>query len=207
MKKTCTRDVKFSFQRDVSLFIVVLCIVTSASFAQDNQNSASVSSGEFGAIDTRIGTVRNATAIFVGGRGGWIINQAVAIGIGGYALVNNVPARIPDTSGNHLLTMAYGGIDVEYNLLTTGSLRITFEELLGAGSISHEEIPYLNHRQYHDPFLVFEPGLSAEFKVTRILSVGAGVSHRVVFLLSSKLASNAELGSPSGFVSLNVGLY
>lgn len=191
----------------MKLLIILLFLVAAVGHAQDSKNSTDGTNGEYGAVVSRIGTVRNSTAVFVGGRGGWIIDRTFAIGIGGYMLVNDVQARVPDTSGNHLFTMAYGGLEFEYSLFTSTSFRITFQELFGAGSISHEESPYLNHRQYHDPFLVFEPGLYAEIEVTKTFRIGAGVSHRAVLFLSSKLASNADLSSPTGFVSLKVGLF
>ena len=161
--------------------------------------------GAYGAVVSRIGLVRNSPAVFVGGRGGWIVGHTLAIGIGGYMLVNDVSARIPDTSGNHVMTMDYGGLDLEYGSQISDSYSLTVQALIGAGSIGHKEIPYLNRRQYHDPFLVFEPSLSIEIGITKIFRIGIGAGYREVAWLKSDLASSADLSGPSGFLSLKFG--
>lgn len=161
----------------------------------------------YGAVVSKVGMVRDTKALFVGGRGGWIIDDAFAIGIEGYMLVNNIDARVPDTSGNHFLTMDYGGIDLEYITPIGGHYYLTFQTLIGGGAIGHQEVPYLDRRQYHDPFIVVEPGVSVEIAATSIFRIGIGASYRQIALLKSNLATQNELSGPSGFLSLKVGFF
>jgi hypothetical protein len=103
------------------------------------------------------------------------------------------------------MTLEYGGLDLEYILPIDGFYFMTLQMLVGAGSISHREIPYLNRKQYHDPFFVFEPGFNIEIGVTKNFRIGIGISCREVAWLKSDLASSADLSGPSGFLSLKFG--
>ena len=189
----------------MKLLITLFFLVAEVSYAQGIKNSTEEMNGEYGAVVSRIGSVRNSTAVFVGGRGGWIVGHTFSIGIGGYMLMNDVSARIADTSGNRLMTLEYGGLDLEYILPIDGFYFMTLQMLVGAGSISHREIPYLNRKQYHDPFFVFEPGFNIEIGVTKNFRIGIGISCREVAWLKSDLASSADLSGPSGFLSLKFG--
>ena len=161
------------------LFILVL-VVSGAGYAQESKHSTDGTTGEYGVVVSSVGSVRNTSAILLGGRGGWIVSPTFAIGIAGYTLMNDVSARLPDTSGNRKMTMSYGGVDLQYTFAINDTWFLTFQELIGAGSISHKESPYLNKKQYHDPFAVFEPSVSIEVGVTKIFRIGIGASYREV---------------------------
>jgi hypothetical protein len=189
----------------LGLFLASILVMSHASFAQSVQNSANGATGEYGAISSIVGSVRNTTAVLVGGRGGWILSPSFSMGIAGYTLVNDISGRQPDTAGNRLMTLSYGGIDLEYTFALSESLYLTFQELIGAGSISHRESPYHNPKQYHDPFAVFEPSVSLEVGVSKIFRIGIGASYREVEWLDSNIATRADLGGPSGFLFLKIG--
>ena len=174
---------------------MLLVLVTIPVLAQD-----AGSGNEFGAVDSKFGTVRSSNAVFIGGRGGWIFGGTYAVGIGGYLLVNDVPARVPDTAGNHRLMASYGGLDLEYVYPLSSSLHLTFQTLIGGGAVGHTEDHYRNPRQHYDPFFVLEPAINAYVTLSKIFSLGLGISYRLVGWLSSTAATNADLSS----LSLNV---
>lgn len=136
-----------------------------------------------------------------------MLDRSFAVGIGGYMLLNNVPSRVVDTLGNPDLTLSYGGLTLGYVLPLGGSYDAIFQALVGAGSISHKEVPYVDRRQYHDPFFVVEPGVTVEASVTRIFRIGIGASYRQVAWLNSGIASQSELSNFSGNLSLKVGFF
>jgi hypothetical protein len=193
---------QYMFSSSLRILAVLLLLETMPAFAQNTE-----SSGEYGTLVSNIGLVRNTKALFIGGRGGWSFDHTFAIGVGGYTLLNDINARIPDTSGNHLMTMSYGGVDLEYISSIGDSYYLTIQALVGTGAIGHKETVYLNPRQYHDPFFVFEPSVSVEIMVTKIFRIGIGASYREVALLESNLASRADLCGASGFLSLKVGFF
>ena len=191
---------RFLFKDSAKIFALLVLLATASAAAQQADTLR-----EFGAVVTKVSTLRNGTALIIGGRGGWIIDRAYAVGIEGYMLMNNIEARIPDTSGNHLLTFSYGGLDLEYSPSLGNSFSWTLQVLVGAGSIGHKEIPYLDRRQYHDPFFVLEPSLTVEMGLMKILRLGFGAGYRGVGGLKSALASGKELSGPSASLSLKIG--
>jgi hypothetical protein len=186
----------------VAVTVIILLVAPVILFGQNTE-----SVGVYGALDARVSTVRNTTAILAGGRGGWIFDRSFGVGIGGYMLTNHVRAGVQDTSGNSWMTLSYGGLDLEYASSYNDAISVTYQALVGAGSISHDEIPYLDRRQYHDPFFVFEPGIGIELAVSRIFSLGLSVNYRFVGFLSSPLATNSELGGPEANLGLKVGIF
>lgn len=186
----------------VKVFAVFLLLGT---FTVRAQNSDAPKM--YGTLVSKVTSIRNTSAVLVGGRGGWIVDQRFAVGIEGYMLLSNVKAQVPDTSGNRFLTADYGGVDLEYSVPLGTRYSLTVQTLIGGGSIGHKETPYLDRRQYHDPFVVLEPGASVEIAVTRIFRIGAGASYRHVAFLKSDLATRQELSGPAGFLSLKVGFF
>lgn len=193
---------KHTLSNSLRILAALLLLNTVPALAQNAE-----SSGEYATVVSNTGMVRNTRALFIGGRGGWTFDHTYAIGIGGYTLLNDIQARIPDTSGNYLMTMSYGGFDLEYSSSIGESYYVTIQTLVGAGSIGHKETVYLNPRQYHDPFFVFEPSVSVEIAVTKIFRIGIGASYREVASLESNIASNSDLSGASGFLSLKVGFF
>ena len=162
---------------------------------------------EFGAVISKVGNVRNSTALFAGGQGGWILDHHLAIGLGGYTLLNDVSARVPDTLGNRNLTFSYGGATFEYTYPSGDSFYAIFQMLLGGGAVGHKESPYIDRRQYQDPCFVVEPNVTLEVAVSKMFRIGVGAGYRQVLLLKSNLATSSDLSSISGSLSLKVGFF
>jgi hypothetical protein len=163
------------------------------------------SGGEYGAVTMKIGTIRNSSAMFVGGRGGWILDQSYGIGIGGYLLVKDLSARVSDTSGNSRLMASYGGLDIEYLVPLDSPFHFSAQALLGGGIVGHVENRYVNPRPHYDPFVVFEPGLNVEIGLTEIFRFTLGASYRFVGWLSSPVATNTDLSGPMFNISVKAG--
>ncbi len=187
-----------SFGLVTALFVLATC----SAFGQNGESNL-----EYGAVVSKIGTLRNASAIFVGGQGGWILDRNYAIGIGGYLLVNNVRARVPDTSGNDRMMASYGGLDLEYLYPFYDSFLITVQTLVGGGAIGHMENTYINPRQHYAPFFVLEPGVNIDFGISTIFRLGVGASYRFVGWLSSAIATNADMSGLMFNVSIKAGFF
>ncbi len=161
----------------------------------------------FGDVTSTVTTLRNSSAVLIGGQGGWMVSRTLALGIEGFTLVNNVESRVPDTLGDRSLTFNYGGVTFGYVLPFAGSYDAVFQALVGGGSISHKETPYRDRRQYHDPFLVIEPRVMVETPISKVFRLGIGASYRRIALLTSSLATQSELSGISATVSLKVGFF
>lgn len=174
-------------------------------FAQDAKSRIGAGeNGEFGTVVVNVGTVGGSSAVLVGGRGGWILDQTFAIGGAGYILTSNVKTRSVDSLGNNLLTMSYGGLHLEYQLLSDGPIHLAFQGLVGAGAAGYHEASYTNPREHFDGFFVVEPSVNAAIDVAEVFRIGAGVSYRSVHWLNSQLASNSDLSGPSVGMTLSI---
>jgi len=129
--------------------------------------SGDIESGGCGGPVVRFSGVNDTFAVFVGGRGGWIINHSFVIGGGGYGLVTDV-----FVSGNKL-NMAYGGLWTEYILSSDQLVHFTFGTLIGMGN-AHFDPEGKDQRVY----FVLEPEANVELNVVRFFRVCAGVSYR-----------------------------
>jgi hypothetical protein len=190
------------FSSPVLPIVLLFLMTTCTAFAQQTE-----SSGEYGVVTVKIGTIRNLDATFAGGRGGWILDHAYGIGIGGYWLVNDLPARAPDTSGNSRMMVSYGGLDIEYSVPLDSTFHITAQGLLGGGAVGHMEKRYVNSRPHYDPFVVFEPGVNVDIGLTGIFRLTVGGSYRFVGRLSSPVATNSDLSGPMVNVSIKAGFF
>ncbi|MBN2323349.1 MAG: hypothetical protein JXQ30_06410 [Spirochaetes bacterium] len=126
-----------------------------------------IESGGCGGPVVKFSGVNDTFAVFVGGRGGWIINHSFVIGGGWYGLVTDV-----FVSGNKL-NMAYGGLWTEYILNSDNLVHFTFGTLIGMGN-AHFDPQGTDQRTY----FLFEPEANVEINVVRFFRVCAGVSYR-----------------------------
>ena len=111
----------------------------------------------------RIGGINNGAAVFVGYRGGWVINRTFSLGGGGYGLISDVYF-----SGNKL-KMGYGGLDLEYKINPDEIVHFTVRSLIGLGGIELMGVG-------QESFFVHEPGVNQELNVTSFFKLNGGVS-------------------------------
>ena len=153
--------------------------------AQETQTllSGDVSHGGFGGPVIRFGSVDGSGAVWVGGRGGWIINfsnrHSISLGGGGYGLATD--HRLPqpfEQDRNELAAIGYGGFEMEYTNQTYRLVHLTASTLIGAGGITVRDTNMEHLEDDAQAFFVFEPGLHAELNVTSFFRMAAGLSYR-----------------------------
>ncbi len=163
--------------------------------------------GTYGVATLKLASVRNSGATFAGGRGGWIVNGAYGIGIGGYWLVNDLAARAPDTSGSSQMMVSYGGLDLEYYFPLDSTFHVSAQALMGGGAVGYTEAHYTNPRPHYDPFIVFEPGVNFEVGFGKTFRFVVGGSYRLVSRLSSRAATNGDLSGLAFGISVKAGFF
>lgn len=124
-------------------------------------------SGWYGGPVLKVGGISNSPAVFLGYRGGWVINRTLSLGGGGYGLVSDLYF-----SGNKL-KMGYGGLELEYKINPDALVHFTIHSLLGFGGLELVGVG-------QESFFTFEPGAGVELNVARFFKVNAGVSYRLV---------------------------
>lgn len=208
---------KKSYLFAASLLIAVffsLAFLNSSVYGQQAQTliDGDVSHGGFGGPVVKIGDVAGSTGVWVGGRGGWIINldrnHSISLGGGGYGLATDhlAPATRPDSDNLYALN-GYGGFEIEYTNNSVKLIHFTMSALIGGGGLRLRERHYEDVNEDVDSYFVFEPGLHAELNVTKFFRIAAGASYRYTSGISRFGYSDSDFSGLQGVITLKFGKF
>ena len=182
------------------VLIVAVLLVAAVPFIADAQEqtliSGEIESGGYGGPVVKLSGVNNELGLFMGGRGGWIINHAFIIGGGGYGLANDLFVS------SKKLGFGYGGPELGYVFLSDSLLHFTLHTLIGFGGVSFEDDP-----ASADEVFVLEPEATVVLNVTRFFRIAAGVSYRFVTGVTASGLSDASLSGLSGLLVFKFGTF
>ncbi len=163
--------------------------------------SSDKSRGLYGAVTIKYGTVENSNTIFIGGRGGWIINHKIAFGFGGYGFYGDKQNLTTNIQYNY--SGGYGGFIVEPIFYSSKVVHFSMPIMLGGGWVGriqkfddHSEIMYSDL-----VFLAVEPGLEVDFNITKKFRIAIGA----YYTIANDIDSSSEL-SDEIMNNLSVGL-
>ncbi|PLX32947.1 MAG: hypothetical protein C0600_01325 [Ignavibacteria bacterium] len=180
--------------------------------------------GGFGALVIKGTQIADEPALLMGMYGGWLIDHQFMIGIGGYGLVNMIPAsrlaeQVYNFDGDRMaIGLGYGGLMLEYIVAPTKLLHLNVQTLIGAGSATYMydwydecDDDFWNDDAWddrHDLFFVLEPAVHAELNLTTWFRIAGGVSYRYITGMN-RLAdlNNNDLSGISGNLSLKFGAF
>ena len=148
--------------------------------------SNDVSHGGFGGPVVKFSEVTEDVGVWVGARGGWIINfndsNALSLGGGGYGLVTDHPVPDPnfgDPGTDYYALIGYGGFELEYTNLSYCLVHLTLSSLVGAGGLTARDQDYNEVDDDSNTFFVFEPGANLEINITSFFRLALGASYRM----------------------------
>lgn len=185
-------------------------IFPSATNAQQAETlfSGNVNHGGFGGPAVKIGHVAGATGVWLGGRGGWIINldpeHAISLGGGGYGLVTD--HRVPGDD-EHFALNGYGGFILEYTNKSYRIAHFTVTSLIGAGGLMIRDRDFEDVHDDMDSYFVFEPGLNAELNITHFFRISAGATYRITSGISRFGFSDSDFTGLNGVITLKFGKF
>lgn len=164
--------------------------------------------GGYGGPEMRFTTVRGEGAVFLGGRGGWVINHSVVLGGAGYGMVTRVaaPDAAQPASGRYDVTFGYGGVFIEGIILPHRLWHLSLASLFGGGGITYRERGNDMTRSSAEVF-VWEPSATLEFNVVRFLRIDLGASWRMVRGVDLAGLSNSDLTGFSGLLAFKFGTF
>jgi hypothetical protein len=138
--------------------------------------------GGWGGPAVQISTVRDRTAVFVGARGGWLIDGRLTLGGGGFGLANGIPAPAAvQTAPQELdLEMGYGGGWVEYTFSPLRLVHVSIGTLVGGGGLSLRFHDGGSLGSGSDAFFVVEPVVVAELNLASFARADLGAAYRWV---------------------------
>ncbi len=197
----------------ILLFAALLAMFAWPAAAQRTETlfDGDVDHGGFGGPVARLTTIGDDFAVFMGGRGGWIINfspsHTLVLGGGGYGLATNYEVEETTTRGRPLyLNVGYGGFEIEYVHRTRKLVHLSATALVGGGVVGRRDSDYESVGG-DDPIFVFEPGLHVMLNVTHFFRIGAGGSYRYVYGAGAGPVSDAALSRPSAVITLKFGSF
>ena len=199
-----------------SILFVLLFFASSQVVAQEQTLiTGKVEHGGFGGPVVNISQVREEMAVFVGGRGGWIINHMFSIGGGGYGMVTEVNA--PEEADKHYgrelnINFGYGGFVSEFIVNSDNLIHYTLSALIGAGGVTYtEDIEGEGQEEKafdkSDAVFVFEPAIHGELNVTEWFRINAGISYRVISGLDLYELNKSDLGGPAIQITFKFGTF
>jgi hypothetical protein len=176
------------------IFLSLILAVT-FTYAQDEYQNDEIqtifskrkSNGAYGAFSVGYSEIGGRDALVSGGRGAFIFDHSLAIGLGGYGFVNNLDYH---SSGNnefeYSLAGGYGGIFIEPIIAGRSPVHLSFPILIGMGGVSLFENYGWDYWDQHHPtssfgtdvFFVVEPAVELEFNLARFFRVAATASYR-----------------------------
>jgi hypothetical protein len=196
--------------------VVLLLLVFAASTAFSQQktliSNENLTLGGYFSPVVKFSSIHDDLGVFVGGRGGLIINRSVAIGFGGYGLASYVEAINRGPLGERYMEMGYGGLDIEYIFDPNELVHFSVSTLIGGGGV------FFNDRSWgsdywddhdHDVngFFIVEPAFNLDINVTSFMKTSIGASYRIVSGLKSDVSTNNDLTGASAMLSFRFGKF
>lgn len=177
------------------LIILILAVSFVKAQEQDSYQSDEVrtifsknqSNGGYGAFTISYSNIGGYDALVTGGRGAFIFDHALALGLGGYGFVNNLNYDYYHNNKSHLsLAGGYGGFLIEPIIAGKSPVHVAFPILIGGGGVTLVDMygwdywgnPYPGNEYAYDAFFVVEPAVELEFNLARFFRMAAAVSYR-----------------------------
>ncbi|MCO5250076.1 MAG: hypothetical protein M9949_01495 [Candidatus Kapabacteria bacterium] len=212
---------KFVFVTLVLFFIV--CMKT---FSNDRQETLfggdSVTWGGFGAPEFKLSEVNGEFALYLGGRGGVIINNSFIIGLAGYGVVTSHELENYHISGyadsSAYLRVGYGGLYLGYTINPHKVVHITTGLIIGGGgalytrAYAHHEDDYESRNKQKftyesSPFMVIEPSIGAELNITKFMRFEVGASYKIISYVELPVTKNSDISGLSGYITFKFGKF
>ena len=185
--------------KKTALFLVLILAISMAK-AQDSsyQNdeirtvfSKNKSNGGYGAFTVSYSNIGGHDGLVTGGRGAFIFDHSLAIGLGGYGFVNNLDYDYHHSGSNvsdRNLSLAggYGGFLLEPIIAGKSPVHVSFPILIGGGGVALVDMydweywgqPQPGYEYDYDAFFFVEPAVELEFNLARFFRLAAAVSYR-----------------------------
>lgn len=214
----------------VLLILLMFFGLSVSLFSQENNDemktlfgNGKVKFGGYGAVETKFSPLNDQFGLFVGGRGGVIINHSFILGLGGYGLTTSHKVdgyKIKDpyyTDSTAYLRMGYGGLHLGYIIEPNEVLHITTGALVGGGWAGYTRS--MSNKNHNDGwgdnnwayestgFFIVEPSVGAEINITSFFRLELNASYRFVSLVDLPNTKNADISGFSGNLAFKFGKF
>ena len=177
--------------KKVNVFLAILIIASVfVCCKKDDPNpeaydNANISNGGYIGLNTRYNKISEINALQIGARAGWIAGHFLAVGIEGYAFINDYKYDLR-LDGDYNLSGGYGGFFIEPIILPKFPVHISIPVHFGIGQIGYGNNTFNENfsEDWHqklesiDNFLLIEPGVELEVNLTSFCRLGFGVYYK-----------------------------
>jgi hypothetical protein len=203
---------KKEFKMRKILALMIALMITSSAFAQmETVFSGRLENGGYGGAIVKIGDLDGETAVWVGGKGGWIINHSFVIGGGGYGLVTENKEFYYITYGEHRkLVVGYGGLILEYINNPFKIVHISGGVLIGGGGAGYAyRYDYYDdwNSNNTDAFFAMEPNLGLELNIATYVRAELGISYLYTSGIELPDTDDEDVSGPTGYLALKFGAF
>lgn len=172
--------------------------------------SGGASHGTYGGPSLKLSSVDGDMAMFLGARGGWVIDRTLVLGLAGYLSANDIAARQRFDGESAVVNFDYWGAFGEYIVATNDVVHVTLDLFGGAGRALYEPksgtdpdvIP-----DEHTSVFVGEASLNGELNITRHLRLTLGGGYRYVDGPSLQQLSARDLSGFTATATFKVGSF
>jgi hypothetical protein len=166
------------------------------------------SHGNYGGPSLKLSSIDGDTAMFVGARGGWVIDHTLVLGLAGYLSINDIQARQRFGNARAIVNFDYWGAFGEYIVATNDVLHVTLDIFGGAGRASYRAEPGTDRSAIpdeHTSVFVGEASINTELNMTKHLRLTLGGGYRYVDGPSLQELSARDLSGFAATATIKVG--
>ncbi len=211
--------------KKIILIGLLIWMATTNATAQDDEINTlfgdSIKYGFYMGPVLKVSPVNDVFGVWIGGKGGIMIDHKLMIGGAGYGLTtySRFDKTYPDYTNNDSLqtfniATGYGGMLFEYTVMSYKAIHLSIPVLIGGGGAAvnyrydydHNNLNGVVHgfnRTYeHSSYFIVEPGVDIEFNILKHFRIDLGASYRLATGSNLNLVNDKQL---SGY-SMNMGL-
>jgi hypothetical protein len=188
------------------LLTILFSVAPPALGQEETLIEGKIESGGFGGPVIRFSDVKGEFAVFVGGRGAWIVNHSFYVGAAGYGLANAIDLdNHRDYWPHRDIEFGYGGVEFGYIHDSNRLVHFTIGALIGGGGVTRNE----DFDVFYDDDAVFvlEPTADLELNVSRLVRIAAGGGYRLVTGTHAPGLDNGDLSAPFASLTVKIGKF
>ncbi|HSG07160.1 MAG TPA: hypothetical protein VLA36_02305 [Longimicrobiales bacterium] len=166
--------------------------------------------GRFFAPVLEVTSLRDQTAVMLGGRGGLSVTPSFMVGLGLYGTLRHVDApegAVPTVSYPLDLKMERFGLELEYALHPTTPTHVTASSFVGAGALHYVKSGTQDQEGETDFVLLLQPAVGVEQRLLDRLHLNLAVSWRLAGGVEMAGLTAGDIAGPAVTLAVKLGRF
>ncbi len=202
------------------IFGLILFWLPFMAFSQDETLlPQKFASGYYGGPIFSVTNFADEVGLFVGGKGGWVVNRKFALGGSGALLINDVEfgLKVPADSAGALAdttltaNLYYGGLEFGYMDSPWKLFHYSVWLQIGIGLVGYRDYQCSSCGSRsdldNDLFFFTEPRIDLNLNVAKMVRLSSGIGWRYAYDIELRGISNQDFQGPIGVIAVRIGRY